>query len=48
MPPSVEPAPLRRLLDWFADCPPLPGALCRGHSETFDPPKISLITNAAK
>jgi hypothetical protein len=32
------PAEYRWLLAFFADTPPLPGALCRGHSDIFDAP----------
>jgi hypothetical protein len=39
------PPEYRRLLDFFADYPSLPGALCRGHSETFDPPAAGPLTD---
>jgi hypothetical protein len=38
------PPEYRRLLDWLADCPPLPGALCRGHSDIFDAPTSAPYT----
>jgi WhiB family transcriptional regulator, redox-sensing transcriptional regulator len=44
--PPQWPPEFQRLLDFFADCPPLPGALCRGHADIFDAPAAWPPTDA--